>query len=299
MATETLNFIDPAELARIADLQLLARTVVKGFLTGLHTGLSSGTSAEFAQYRNYGQGDDPRFIDWRLFARSDRLHIKQFEEETNLRCTLLLDCSASMDYGSTPVSKFRYAQMLAACLCVLLGQQRDAIGFIGYHGEIHSRIPPRANPDQARRILAELQGLQPGGTTDTSGALQFLGDILPPRGMVILISDLLHPTEEMMNQLGSLRGRRHDLLVCQISDPAEQTFPFDRSVTLQDVEEGNEQFVVPDSVREGYLKNRQAHFEHIRSECLASEIDIKEFTTRDPLDHVLKSGKLAFDDRTR
>jgi uncharacterized protein (DUF58 family) len=287
MHENAASFIDPAELARISDLDLLARTAVLGFKTGLHRSVHTGASAEFAQYRPYTQGEDPRFVDWRLYGRTDRLHIKQFEDETNMRCTVLLDCSASMDYGSGAITKFRYAQMLAACLVLMLSKQSDSAGFIGYHSKLCSNIPPRAHPNHARRILAELTNLAPAGETDAAGALRFLGNILPPRGMVVLISDLLHPLDEVLTHLRSLRARRHDVIVLQISDPAEQTFPFEQGVTLLDVEDGRERFAVPDAVREQYLANRRAHFDRIRGECLAAEIEIEEFATSQPLDLAL------------
>ena len=282
------RLIDPAELARISDLRLLAQTVVAGLGGGLHRSAHMGTSAEFAQYRPYVQGDEPRFVDWRLYGRSDRLHIKQFQEESNLRCTVLLDCSASMDYGSGGVSKFRYAQMLAACLAVLMAGQRDAVGFAGYHRDLVTHIPTRRQVGQLHRILVAIDNLQPGGReTDTAGALRVMGDVLPARGMVALIGDLLHPAEEMIRHLRSLRALRHDVLVFQISDPAEQTFPFDRSVTLVDAEDGRMQFAVPEAVRTAYLENRRRHFDAVREACLEAEIDTDEFACSEPLDRAL------------
>jgi uncharacterized protein (DUF58 family) len=292
----TPRFIDPAQLVEIKDLQLMARTVVDGLLSGLHRSPHSGSSIEFAQYRPYTQGDDLRKIDWRLFARTDRLHIKQYEEETTLRCTILLDCSGSMDYASHAVQKFDYARLLAACLAVMLQRQRDAVGLIAYHHELLTYIPPLSNARHLRRVLVELDQIEAEGHTDTPGALHFLGDVLKPRGMVVLISDLLHPLDEMLDHLKSLKARRQDVLVLQISDPAEQTFPFDESATFVDAESGKEQYAVPEAVREKYLENRQNHFEQIRKECLASEIDIAEFTTTEPLDRALR---FFLDNRTR
>ncbi len=280
--------IDPAQLAAINDLELLARVVVEGLMTGRHRSPQSGASIEFAQYRPYAQGDDPRFIDWYLYARTDRLHIKQFQDETNLRCTLLLDCSASMDYGSGPVTKFQYARMLVACLAMVLHQQRDAPGFIAYHNEMVNYVPPRASTSHVRRILTELENLKPAGTTNTGAALQYLGNVIKPRGMVVLVTDLLHEVDEMVKHLKSLRAMRHDLLVLQVSDPAEQTFPFELTATFIDPESGHEQYAVPETIREEYLANRKKHFDTIRQECLASEIDLEEFTTSEPLDRALR-----------
>ncbi|MDK1020352.1 MAG: DUF58 domain-containing protein [Candidatus Hydrogenedentes bacterium] len=283
----SLQIIDPEQLAKIADLQVLARTVVEGVMPGLHRSPHSGSSIEFAQYRPYTQGDDLRNVDWKLYGRTDRLHIKQYQEETTLRCTLLLDCSASMDYASAGLTKFDYARMLVACLAMLLHRQRDAAGFIAYHKELLQYIPPLSNALHLRRIFVELDNLEPQGTGDTAGALHYLGDVLKPRGMVVLVSDLLHPMDEMIEHLKSLRARRHDVVVLQISDPAEQTFPFDKSATFIDAESGDEQYAVPEAVRDNYLRNRREHFDSIRRECLAHEIDIAEFTTTEPLDRAL------------
>lgn len=284
---ETGHFIDPEQLAKIADLQVLARTVVEGVTAGIHRSPRSGSSIEFAQYRPYAQGDDLRNVDWKLYGRTDRLYIKQYQEETTLRCTLLLDCSASMDYASNGLTKFDYARMLVACLAMLLQHQRDAAGFIAYHKELLQYIPPLSNPLHLRRIFVELENLKPEGTGDTAGALHYLGDVLKARGMVVLVSDLLHPRDEMIEHLKSLRARRHDVVVLQMSDPAEQTFPFDKSATFVDAESGDEQYAVPEAVRENYLRNRQEHFDSIRRECLAHEIDIAEFSTTEPLDRAL------------
>lgn len=286
---ETVSkFINPLELAQIADLQLLARTVVSGLGAGVHRSLHTGTSAEFAQYRPYTQGDDLRFVDWRLYGRTDRLHVKQFQDESNVHATVLLDCSASMDYGSGEVTKFRYAQMLAACLVMMMSDQHDAVGFAAYHHNLQVHIPARKQAGQMHRLLVAIDGCEPAGVeTDTAQVLQFMGDVLPPRGMVILIADLLHPIDEMLGHLRSLRAQRHDVLVLQVSDPAEQTFPFDRSVTLVDAEGGQEQFAVPEEVRATYLENRARHFDAIRNVCVANEVDVEEFVCSEPLDRAL------------
>jgi len=285
--SQPLHFIDPGQLAQVADLSLLARTVVEGLLTGVHRSPHSGSAIEFAQYRPYTQGDDPRRIDWKLYARADRLQIKQHKEETNLRCTVLLDCSASMDYASGPVSKFDYARMLAACLAMILHNQRDAVGLIAYCDRILAHLPPRNEPRHLQRTLVELQNLRPSGETNTAAALRQLGELLRPRGMVALISDLLYPAEEVVDHLKSLRAMRHDVMVLQISDPAEQTFPFDKATTFVDSENEGERFAIPAQAREEYLENRRRHFSMIRRECLSAEIDVEEFVISEPLDRAL------------
>lgn len=283
------RFLDPVELARISDLELLARTVVEGFKAGLHRSAHHGASIEFAQYRSYAQGDDPRFVDWKLFGRSDRLYLKQSHEDTNLRCTFLLDRSASMDYGSGEITKFAYARMLIASLAMLLQQQRDAVGLMAYHERIDPYIPAKAEPHHLHRILVALDQLQPAGTSATGESLRYLGEVLPPRGMIVLVSDLLHPIEDTLEQLRSLRARRHEVVVLQISDRAEQTFPFERSATFIDAEAGTERYAIPDMIREQYLENRRQHFDRIREECLSTEIDIEEFCSDEAFDIALQA----------
>ncbi len=287
MDVQAPRFIDPAELARIAHLPLIARTVVAGLGTGLHRGWRTGGAAEFAQYRPYVPGDDPRRLDWRLYGRSDRLHIRQFDEETNLACTVLLDCSGSMDYGSGAVDKFRYGQMLAACLVWLAAAQGDAVGLIAFADKVLYAEPARRQAGQSQRLLARLQGLEAQGCTAADGALAYAAQALPARGLVIVISDLLQPVDTLDASLRQLGARRHDTLVLQISDPAEETFPFAGILELVDAEDGRQIVAVPQAVRQGYLENRQRHFQQLRRVCLEAAIDLAEFTCSRPLDLAL------------
>lgn len=285
----TTRFPDPAELVRVTDLELLARTVVDGFRAGLHRSAQKGASIEFAQYRSYSQGDDLRYVDWRLFGRSDRLYLKQSHEDTNLRCTFLLDRSASMGYASGPVAKFDYARMLIASMALLLHRQNDSIGFMAYHDRVDPYIPAKAEPRHFHRLMVALAQAGAGGTSSTGDSLRYLGQVLPPRGMIVLVSDLLHPPEETLDQLRSLRARRHEVLVFQISDRAELTFPFDRAGTFVDAEGAGERYAIPELVRAQYLENRRRHFDRIRSECLGAEIDIHEFVSDEPLEFALQA----------
>lgn len=319
MAHQRLRFLDPDELAQIGDLELIARTLVQGMRGGMHRSAQSGVSVEFAQYRPYVQGDDPRRIDWKLYGRSDRLYLKQSHEERNLTCTLLLDSSASMDYGSggerreserdgirRPIAgrstggrperknrrghtKFRYAQMLAAAIAMMLYDQKDAVGLVVYDEAVRHSVPARLVRHHLHRLLATMEEASPAGGTDTAGTLAFLGDVLPPRGMIVLISDLLHPLDAMIEHLRSLRAMRHDVIVLQISDPAERDFTFEDPVTLIDAESDAETFVLPEAVRAEYLENRRLHFERLRRECLKAEIDLYEFSTDEPLDYALEA----------
>lgn len=282
-----LSLVDPALLASLTDLALLARVVVEGFIAGLHASPHFGSSVEFVQYRPYVQGDDPRFVDWSLYARTDRLHTKQFQEETNLRCTILLDCSASMQFASGPVSKFQYARMLAACLAMLLFQQKDAAGLVAFNQDIDTYIPPRMNALHFHRLLVELGRLAPSGPTGLAMTLQKIGDLLSPRSLVVVLSDFLCPLDEIVPLLKQLRARRHDVLVLPIGDAMERDFTWNRSATLVDAESGQELYIVPAAVREQYLENRRCHFDRLREECLSAEIDMEEYITTEPLHRAL------------
>lgn len=289
MASIVERNISPEDLAQVKDLWLLAQTLVAGQQLGLHRSPHSGVSVEFAQYRPYTQGDDPRFVDWRRYARSDRLHIKEFHEETNMRCTLLLDCSASMGYGTTALTKFRYAQILAASLAWLLTVQHDEVALAAYHEAVALHIPFRRRTHQVRRLVAAIEGLVPAGKTETAGALEWAGSAMTARGMVVLISDLLQPLEVVETQLRALRARRHDVIVFQVADAAEETFPFSGDVTLRDVEGASERPASPDAIRAEYLANRAAHFDRIREVCLAYEIDYESLRTDRSLDGALQA----------
>lgn len=280
--------IAPEDLAQVNDLWLLAQTLVAGQQLGLHRSPHSGVSIEFAQYRPYAQGDDPRFVDWRRYGRTDRLHIKEFHEETNMRCTILLDCSASMGYGTTALTKFRYAQILAASLAWLLTLQHDEVALAAYHERIETHIPFQRRGHQVRRLIAAMEGLTPGGQTATGDALAWAGGVMASRGMVVLISDLVQPLPVVETQLRALRARRHDVLVFQIADIAEETFPFTSEVTLRDVEAPEERPADQVHIRDQYLANRAAHFDRIREVCLGHEIDFESLRTDRPLDVALQ-----------
>ncbi|MDP8243835.1 MAG: DUF58 domain-containing protein [Candidatus Hinthialibacter antarcticus] len=282
-----LHFLNPDELAGIADLQLLARRVVEGFLAGLHRSPHFGSSIEFAQYRQYVQGDDPRFVDWGLYARTDRLHTKQFHEETNLRCSILLDSSASMSYASGAVSKLHYARMLAACLAMLLVKQNDSVGLSAFQDSVRMFLPPRSSSRHLQQVLVELANVEPGGQTNLAEAVQHACETLPLRSMVILISDLLDDEHDFSTYIRLLRARGFDVLVLQISDPAERDFSIAKSTLLIDPENQRQQFVVPDDMREEYLENRRAYFEAIRTACIGMQVELDEFDTAEPLDRAL------------
>src|SRR6267142_7099294 len=218
-----LRFLDPAVLARLGTLELKARTVVEGFLTGLHRSPFKGFSVEFAEFRQYTPGDVPSSIDWKLYARSDRYYVKKFEQDTNLDCRLLLDVSASMGYGSGGVTKMQYASMLAASLAYLMTRQHDAVGLTTFDEAIVTMLPPSARPGHLRSILVALDRITLGKRTDVSRPLHQLADGIGKRGMVVLISDLLDDPARVVDGLRHFRFKGTDVIVLHVMDPAELT----------------------------------------------------------------------------
>ena len=223
---------------RIESLELRARIVVQGFLSGLHRSPYHGFSVEFTEYRQYSPGDDLRHLDWRLFARSDRYYIKRFEDETNLRCTLLVDMSRSMGFGSIPYTKIEYARTMAATLAYFLSMQRDAVGLVTFDQEIADFVPPRYRPGHLHRLMVCLERAVSGTSTDLSGPLEQVAATVRKRGMVVLISDLLAPVEMLRSRLGYLRSQGHEVVLLRVLDPAELNFTFQKATTFVDVETG-------------------------------------------------------------
>ena len=284
-----LRFLDPAVVARIGSMELRARTIVEGFLIGLHRSPYKGFSVEFTEYRQYLPGDDLSTIDWKVFARSDRYYVKKFEEETNLDCHLLLDISASMGYSSGEVTKLEYASYLAASLAYLMNRQRDAVGFMAFDDEIVTSIPVSARPGHLRRLLAALDRLQLGRRSNVSKPLTRLAEALTRRGIVVLLSDLLDEPSEIVKGLRYLRFRGSDVIVFHLLDHAELTFPFDRASRFLDMETGDEVMAVPDVVREHYLKDVKDLIAFYERELRLVGIDYCLVNTSKPLDFALLS----------
>jgi uncharacterized protein (DUF58 family) len=283
------RFLDPATLARLGSLELKARTVVEGFLSGLHRSPFKGFSVEFAEYRQYLPGDDLSTIDWKVYARSDRYYVKKFEEETNLDCHLLLDVSASMGYASGGISKLRYGSMLAACLAYLMSRQRDAVALTTFDDEITAMLPPSARPGHLRSLLLTLDSLSLGSRTDVSKPLHLLADGIRKRGLVVLISDLLDEPERVVDGLRHFRFRGSDVVVFHLLDPAELTFPFERAARFRDIELGDELMAVPSVVRQQYLDALNQAVDRYRQDLGAAGIDYQLIDTSIPLDFALMS----------
>ncbi len=272
---------------RIRNLQLRAKVVVDGFLSGMHKSPVHGFSVEFTEYRQYSPGDDLRYLDWRLYARSDRYYLKRFEDETNLRCYLLTDLSRSMAFGSREYNKADYAKTVAATIAYFLTLQRDAVGLITFDQAIQDYLPPRFRPGHLHRLMMFLERAPAGKGTDLAGALEQVAKTARKRGMVVLLSDLLAPVESVEKQLGYLRSRGHDIAVIRILDPAEVDFPFREESLFYDVETGRELYVDPGAARDRYRERFGEHSRAMARVCHGLGADIYEVTTDRPLDGVL------------
>jgi uncharacterized protein (DUF58 family) len=281
------QFLDPAVVARLGTLELKARTIVEGLLSGLHRSPFKGFSVEFAEYRQYMPGDDLSTIDWKVYARSDRYYVKKFEEETNLDCHLMLDVSGSMAYGSRGMTKLEYGACLAASLGYLMNRQRDAVGLMAFDQEIVSMLPAAARPGHLRALLVTLDRLRAGKETDLSKPLHQLCDALTKRGLVVLISDLLDDPEAVIRGLKHFQFRGTDVIVFQVLDRDEIQFPFDRPTRFEDLETPDEVMAVPSLVRDHYLKAMGALIERYKRELGACGIDYHLLATDEPLELAL------------
>jgi uncharacterized protein (DUF58 family) len=281
------QFLDPAVVARLGTLELKARTIVEGFLSGLHRSPFKGFSVEFAEYRQYIPGDDLSTIDWKVYARSDRHYVKKFEEETNLDCHVMLDVSGSMSYGSTGITKYEYGQCLAASLGYLMNRQRDAVGLTAFAEQIVAMLPASSRPGHLRNLLVTLDRLQVGHGTNVSKPLHQLADSLTKRGMVVLISDLLDDPERVIRGLKHFQYRGSDVIVFHVLDPDETTFPFERATRFEDLESDDEVMAVPVIVRDQYLSAIGGLIDRYRRELGAVGIDYQLLSTSQPLELAL------------
>ncbi len=279
------RFLDPATLGRIANLELLARTVVDGFISGLHQAPHLGVSIDFAEHRPYMPGDDVRRIDWRVFGRTDRLYLKEYEADTNANFCVLLDVSRSMDYGSRGITKLEYGRYLAACLSYLSRRQRDRVGLFTFDAAIQERVPPSARHLEA--VLHALDRARVGSAGALEPPLRRVAESLRRRSLLLVISDLYDPPEETLRAVTHLRAKGSDVIVFQVLDPAEIEFPFEAPSQFEDLETGERWSVVPDRVRADYRRDLGAHLETIARLMARDRIDYRLCPTSDPLDHAL------------
>jgi uncharacterized protein (DUF58 family) len=278
------RFIDPKVLTKIQNLELVARTVVEGFVQGLHRSPYLGFSVDFAEYRQYMPGDDIRRIDWNVFSRSDKLFIKLYEGETNTRVLTLLDVSGSMNYGSGDVKKIDYARILAACLTYFAYHQRDGVGLLTFNTKVASYVPSSRRSGQLFTILKEIDRIQPTELTEFRKPLRYLAEILNRRGIIVLISDLYDEPENIVAGLKQLKAKGNDIIVFHIMDDFELTFPFEETGQFEDMETKRKLHVIPEYLRTQYLGILEEHMKKIRQELSTIRVDYVLMNTSKPLD---------------
>jgi uncharacterized protein (DUF58 family) len=283
-----LRFLQPDVVAKLANMELIARLVVEGFITGLHKSPYHGFSVEFAEHRQYMAGDEIRHIDWKIYGRTDRYYIKQFEEETNLKAYIVLDGSGSMAYGSEGrLSKLEYASYVAAALAQLLVQQRDAVGFVHYDEALRTYMPPHATKSYLREILRALHAVKPGNRTATSATLHEVAERIKRRGLVILLSDLFDDPKQVMAALKHFRHKKNEVIVMQVLDPLERSFAFDRDAVFRDMETGDKITTQPWHIQQSYREEMRKFLEFYKRDCRQNNIDYILLDTATPFDVAL------------
>jgi len=264
--------LEPAQVAQLADLKLRARTIVEGALSGMHRSPHHGAAIEFAEHKEYSPGDEIRHIDWKAYGKFDKYYVKRYEEETELRAYLVLDCSASMGYAGAGVSKLTYATWLAAALAWLLVRQQDQAGVVAFADSVRAFVPPRARAGHLVELLATLERVEAAGTTDLSRAIDYVSDVARRRSLVVILSDLLDGGERALPLLRGLRARHHDVVLFQVLDGDELRLPFEAEARFQGLEGGEELVADPQAIRVGYLAALQRFLDGIGQGCREGEI---------------------------
>jgi uncharacterized protein (DUF58 family) len=283
------RFLTPEVLASISSLELLARTVVEGFISGLHRSPFTGFSTEFAEYRQYLPGDDLRYLDWKLLGRTDRYYIKKYRADTNTQCHVLVDASASMRYTSGTVTKMQYAQFLASAMSYLANRQQDSVGLIAFDEVVRAHVPARSRTGHMQTIFGHLAQLEPGRETRLAQMLDSVAEVLTRRGIIIVISDFYDEPAAILRALQHLRFKGNDVIAFHVLDRNELAFDFNEAVLLEDLETVEQMHVLPDLLAEGYRQTINAHIEQLREGATASRIDYELLTTDKPLDYALFS----------
>ena len=276
--TDYRKFLDPRVVSELKDLNLRARLIVEGFLIGLHRSPFHGFSVEFKEHRAYNPGDEIRWIDWKVYARTNRFYVRKFEEETNLKAYILFDVSKSMDFPEKGVSKFEYARSLAAALSYLFFFQKDAVGLLAFSDRLHTFVPPSASKANLHRVLIELTKLRPQGTTAPWKVFAELAERMKKRGLVILISDLYMEGERILKAMRNFRYRQHEVLVFQVLSPEDMNLP-GFPVLLRDLETREEVSYDPDSMKAAYRKKLSDFVEGMKKELRKDRIDFELLTT--------------------
>jgi len=283
------RYLDPAILARVGFSPLLARVVVEGFLNGLHKSPYHGFSVEFADHREYVPGDDLKYLDWALYARTDHYYIKRFEEETNLRSYIVLDRSASMAFGTGSLTKWDYSCFLATCLAYLVLRQQDAAGLALFGAKPGLFVPPRCRRSHLRQLMSVMVNHAPEGATDVPSSLRSIVRNLKRRGLVVVISDLIDDPVETLKSLRLLASHRHDVLVFHVQDAAELDFSFEGAAVFRDMETGEEMEIDPGSLRTTYLQQMEELCAFYRKGLAEAGIDYRLINTKQPYDKALSA----------
>ncbi|TWT38901.1 DUF58 domain-containing protein [Blastopirellula retiformator] len=282
------SYLKPEVIRQISRLDLRAQFVVRGFFQGLHASPYHGFSVEFSEHRRYEHGDDPKDIDWLVYAKTDRYYIKKFEAETNITGYLAMDLSKSMGYTyRQEMTKFDYSISLAAALCYLMVHQQDPVGLVTFDTKIRQSLPPKSKRKHLGDVLSLLANLQPTGETDIAHSLSQLAAMLKHRSVVMIFSDLLSDPEEVFKALYQLRHRQHDVILFHVLDEAEVTFPFDGMVELEDPESNETLKLDANSYRADYRKEVEAFRERYRRDCAKAGVDYVELDTSMPFDKAL------------
>lgn len=281
------KYLRPDVVSRLGKLDLIARLVVEGFIIGLHRSPYHGFSVEFAEHRQYMPGDDTKHIDWKVYGKTERFYIKEFEEETNLKCYILLDISASMGFKSTEISKLQYGIYLSAALSYLMLNQQDAAGLVTFDQEIRTYLPPKAVSSYLRQLLLTLHRCKSSQKTNISGAFHQMADRIKRRGLIIVISDLLDDSASVLSGLKHFRHNNHEVIVFHLLDPAERDFDFQGDVMFEDIETGDQILTQPAHIRKEYRRTFSRFVHRFQKECRENRIDYVLMDTSDPFDKAL------------
>jgi len=281
------KYIKPELLSKLQNLSLKAKYVVEGFMLGLHKSPYHGFSVEFSEHRPYGYGDEVRHVDWRLWCKTDKYYIKQFEEETNLKAHIILDQSRSMDYKSNKLTKFEYAKLIAASFSYLLIKQQDAVGLTLFDEKINYMIPARSLPSHLNILLSHMESAQPGSKTNIANALHNSADRISKRGLVIVISDFMDGIDNIINGLKHLRHKGHEIIAFHVIDPQEINFDFNQRIKFIDKETSDEIITDPWHISEDYKSVLADHCNQIKKGCEINRIDYFQLTTNQPIENAL------------
>ena len=297
--TQTPNYLSPETLDKIKRLEVRARAVVEGFITGQHRSPYNGFAVEFAAHREYAAGDDLRHIDWKVWSKTDRLYIKEYEEETNLKCHLLVDCSKSMRYGEeTGWSKFDYASTAAASVGYLMQQQQDSVGLVTFSNQIDKTLKSSSHPSHLKMLLHELEQTTPDNQTDINDPFLALASQIRNRGMICLFSDLFLDPEQLGKSLNQFRLRRHEVIVFHVMHHDELEFPFQENTLFKGMEVDRQLHTEPRALRKSYMAAVEKYMKRVKQVCAAAGIDHVLLDTSQPLGGVL-SSYLAFRAKSR